>query len=168
MTKSVWPVWHSLAQEDATNLCRKGNNQRSIRECPPMIFDYKNQTLFVTLIFQDAIHFIKNQHSSRGIKSHWMILMVLDFLRKLVITSTMQSSISQGESVEILPVQHCTDDASGELIACQSTFSARSPPISKFTTFRETKKFSIQFDFVLALLDVVSKQERVRICKIYC
>ena len=97
-----------------------------------------------------------------------MILMVLHFLRKLVITSTMQSSISQGESVEILPVQHCTDDASGELIARQSTFSARSTPISKFTTFRETKKFSMQFDFVLALLDVVSKQERVRICKIYC
>ena len=60
----------NFAQEDATNLCRKGNNQRSIRECPPMIFDYKNQTLFVKLIFQDAIHFIKNQHSSRGIKSH--------------------------------------------------------------------------------------------------
>ena len=70
MTQSVWPVWHSLAQEDATNLYRKGNNQGSIRENPPMIFDYKNQTLFVTLIFQDAIHFIKNQHSSRGIKSH--------------------------------------------------------------------------------------------------
>ena len=75
-----------------------------------------------------------------------MMFTVLDFLWKIVPTSTMQSAISQGESVEMLLALHwntifCTNDGSGKLMACQSTFSSWSPPIHKFTAFSDTQYF---------------------------
>ena len=53
-----------------------------------MILNYKNKTIFVTLILFAL--FINNlstdQHSSRGIKPHIMMFTVLDSLRKIVPT----------------------------------------------------------------------------------
>ena len=37
----------------------------SIQESPPMILDYKNKTIFVTLIFEDVIYFIYQQSVDR-------------------------------------------------------------------------------------------------------
>ena len=96
-------------------------------------------TLFINSLLTD-------QYSYRGIKSHIMMFTVLDFLRKIVPTSTMQSAISWGESVEILLVSHWTtifrtDDGSGKLMAHQSTFSTRPPPVPKFILFSDTKYF---------------------------
>ena len=56
-------------------------------------------TLFIDNLLTD-------QHSSRSIKPHIMMFTVVDFLRKIVPTSTMQSVILRGESVEILFVPH--------------------------------------------------------------
>ena len=75
-----------------------------------------------------------------------MMFTVLDFLQKIVPTSAMQSVISQGESVEMLLVLHwttifCMNDGSGKLMAGQSTFSTRSPPMHKFTAFSDTQYF---------------------------
>ena len=59
----------------------------------------KSFTLFIN-------NLLTHQHSSRGIKPHIIMFTVLDFLRKVVSTSTIQSVIPGGESVEILSVPH--------------------------------------------------------------
>ena len=43
----------------------------STRESPPMILDYKNKTIFVTLIFQDVIYFIYQQSVDRPTFITW-------------------------------------------------------------------------------------------------
>ena len=88
---------------------------------------------------------LTDQHSSRGIKPHIMMVTVLDFLWKIVPTSTMQSAISQGESVEMF-VPHWTtlfhtDDGSGKLMAPQRTFPSQSPPMPKFIACSDTRFF---------------------------
>ena len=151
LTLLILPVSHFLAQQDVENLCKKGAIKGSIRENPSMILNYKNKTIFVTLIFQDVIYFIYQQsvddhHSSRGIKPHIMMFTMLDFLWKIVSTSMMQSAIWRGESVEILLVPHWTAifptyNGSGKMMARQSTFSTRSPPMPKLIVISDTKYF---------------------------
>ena len=96
-------------------------------------------TLFISSLLID-------QHSSRGVKPHIMMFTVLDFLRKIVPTSTMQLAISWGQSVEILLVLHWTtmfhtNGSSCKLKARQRTFSTQSPPIPKLIAFSGTKYF---------------------------
>ena len=72
-----------------------------------------------------------------------MMFTLLDFLRKVVPTATMESAIWRGESVKIWLVPHwttmfCTDNGSGKLMACQTKFSTGSPPVPKFIAFSNT------------------------------
>ena len=122
---------------------------RTIRESSSMILNYKTKpflshshfkmsfTLFISNLLTD-------QHSSRGIM---MMFTMLDFLWKIMPTSTMISAISRGESVEILLVPPWatifrTDDGSGKQMARQNTFPTRSPLMPKFIVFSDTKYFS--------------------------
>ena len=121
----------------------------TIRESSSMILNYKTKpflshshlkmsfTLFISNLLTD-------QHSSRGIM---MMFTMLDFLWKIMPTSTMISAISRGESVEILLVPPWatifrTDDGSGKQMARQNTFPTRSPLMPKFIVFSDTKYFS--------------------------
>ena len=56
----------------------------------------------------DITNIQNQQNSSHGIKPHIMIFTVLDFLQKVVPTSTMQSAVSHGEPVKILLVLQLT------------------------------------------------------------
>ena len=101
-----------------------------------------------------------------------MMFTVLDFLRKIVPTSTMQSAISWGESVEILLVSHWTtifrtDDGSGKLMAHQSTISTRPPPVPKFILFSDTKYFFHLIWFCASPAMIESPNKSVRISNFY-
>ena len=67
----------------------------------------------MTLVLQYVINFIYQETvdqptfiKSNGIKLHIMMFTLLDFLRKVMSTATMQSAISGGESVKILLMPH--------------------------------------------------------------
>ena len=139
----IWPVWHFLAQQDVGNLCRKGNNQGTIKT-KPFLWHWYFKISFTVFIN----NLLTDQHSSRGIKPYTMIFTVLKFFRKTVPTS--QSAVSWEESIPHWTIILYTEDRSSKPMARQSTFST--PPVPKSTAFSETKFFSIQFNIVLALL----------------
>ena len=130
----IWPVWHVLAQQDVGNLCRKGNNQGTIKT-KPFLWHWYFKISFTVFIN----NLLTDQHSSRGIKPHTMIFTVLNFLRKIV--PTLQSAVSWEESIPHWTIILYTEDGSSKPMARQSTFSTQSPPVPKFIAFSETKFF---------------------------
>ena len=82
-----------------------------------MILDYKNKTIFVTLIFQDVTYFIYIAISNITRRISWDIIS------------------------PILICYICIDDGGDKLMAHQSTFSTGSLSMSKFIAFSDTKYF---------------------------
>ena len=80
-------------------------------------------------------------------------LILLDFLRKQELMLTIQSAIFIGKFVKRLLVPHNTtsffsDGGITKFLACQSTFSARSPPIPKFNAFNDVKYICHSFKYL--------------------
>ena len=93
-----------------------------------------------------------DQLSSLGFNPQIKILILLDFSCKQEPMLTIQPADSIEESVKRLLVPHNTTTISDagitRFLACQSTFSVRSPPIPKFNAFNGIKYLCHTFKYL--------------------